>query len=46
VVYCKTGGRSAQAARRLRAAGFTRVWNLAGGIRRWSEDVDATVPKY
>ena len=46
VVYCKTGGRSAQAARRLRDAGFTRVWNLAGGIRRWSEDVDASVPKY
>ena len=28
------------------AAGFTRVKNLAGGILRWSDDVDPTVPKY
>ena len=38
--------RSAQAGRRLRAAGFKRVWNLAGGIKRWSEDVDPSVPTY
>jgi molybdopterin/thiamine biosynthesis adenylyltransferase/rhodanese-related sulfurtransferase len=46
VVHCKTGVRSAKAVRQLQAAGFTRVWNLAGGITRWSEDVDPTVPKY
>jgi adenylyltransferase/sulfurtransferase len=46
VVHCKTGVRSAQAVRQLQAAGFSRVWNLAGGIQRWSEDVDPTVPKY
>ena len=46
VVYCKSGARSANAVRQLRAAGFTRVRNLAGGIRRWSEDVDARVPRY
>jgi len=46
VVHCKGGGRSAQAVRRLRAAGFKRVWNLAGGIKRWSEDVDPSVPTY
>jgi sulfur-carrier protein adenylyltransferase/sulfurtransferase len=46
VVHCRTGGRSAKAARQLRAAGFRRVWNLAGGITRWSDDVDPTVPKY
>ena len=46
VVHCKAGGRSAQAVRRLRAAGFKRVWNLAGGIKRWSEDVDPSVPTY
>ena len=45
VVYCRSGIRSADAARQLRAAGF-RVSNLAGGILRWSDDVDATVPKY
>ena len=46
VVHCKAGGRSAQAVRRLRAAGFKRVWNLAGGIQRWSRDVDPSVPTY
>ncbi|HEY5545581.1 MAG TPA: molybdopterin-synthase adenylyltransferase MoeB [Gemmatimonadaceae bacterium] len=46
VVHCKMGGRSAQAVRRLRAAGFKRVWNLAGGIQRWSLEVDPKVPTY
>ena len=46
VVHCKVGGRSAQAVRRLRAAGFPRVWNLAGGIQRWSREVDPSVPVY
>jgi molybdopterin/thiamine biosynthesis adenylyltransferase/rhodanese-related sulfurtransferase len=46
VVHCKMGGRSAQAVRRLRAAGFRNVVNLAGGIQRWSAEVDSTVPRY
>jgi adenylyltransferase/sulfurtransferase len=46
VVHCKMGGRSAKAVRQLQAAGFKRVWNLAGGILRWSDDVDPSVPKY
>ena len=46
VVTCKMGGRSAKAVRQLQAAGFKRVWNLAGGILRWSDDVDPSVPKY
>jgi adenylyltransferase/sulfurtransferase len=46
VLYCKTGVRSAQAVRQLQTAGFRRVWNLAGGILRWSKDVDPTVPRY
>jgi adenylyltransferase/sulfurtransferase len=46
VVHCKGGVRSAKAVRQLQAAGYTRVWNLAGGILRWSDDVDPTVPKY
>ena len=33
-------------ARAFAGAGFTRVRNLAGGIRRWSEEVDPTVPRY
>ena len=46
VVLCKMGGRSANAVRQLRAAGFRKVSNLAGGILRWSDDVDPTIPKY
>jgi sulfur-carrier protein adenylyltransferase/sulfurtransferase len=46
VVYCKSGVRSAKAVRQLQAAGFKRVWNLAGGILRWSEEIDPTVPRY
>ncbi len=46
VVHCKMGGRSAKAVRQLQAAGFKKVWNLAGGILRWSDDVDPRVPKY
>jgi adenylyltransferase/sulfurtransferase len=46
VVHCKSGARSARAARTLQAAGFGTVWNLAGGITRWSADVDPTIPTY
>jgi len=46
VVMCRSGKRSATAVRALQDAGFTRVKNLAGGILRWSDDVDPSVPKY
>ena len=46
VIHCKGGARSAQAVRRLRAAGFKKVVNLAGGINRWSKEVDGSVPQY
>ncbi len=44
VVYCKAGGRSADAARKLQAAGFQNVRSLAGGITQWSVEVDGVVP--
>jgi adenylyltransferase/sulfurtransferase len=46
VLYCKSGGRSAKAVRQLQEAGFRRVWNLQGGILRWSEEIDPSVPRY
>jgi len=46
VVHCRSGARSATAVRQLQAEGFTQVWNLAGGILRWSDDVDPSVAKY
>jgi adenylyltransferase/sulfurtransferase len=45
VVYCRSGRRSADATMELRAAGFRAV-NLAGGILRWSDEVDPSIPKY
>lgn len=47
VVYCRSGGRSDRVARELVSVyGYTRVTNLAGGMLRWSDDVDPTVQKY
>ncbi len=46
VVHCKSGVRSGKAQRLLKELGFSRVTNLAGGILRWSDDVDPRVPKY
>jgi len=45
VVYCRSGKRSAEAARQLIAAGF-RATNVVGGILRWSDEVDPSIPKY
>ena len=46
IVYCHHGIRSAHAIGLLRAAGFQRLSNLAGGIDRWSLEVDPSVPRY
>lgn len=46
VIHCRSGVRSAKAVRQLQAAGFTRVWNVVGGILRWADDVDPSVAKY
>lgn len=35
-VYCKVGGRSAQAADKLAGMGFTEIYNLDGGIMKWN----------
>ncbi len=46
VVHCHHGGRSMQVTEALRASGFTRVQNMAGGIDEWSEQIDPGVPRY
>jgi adenylyltransferase/sulfurtransferase len=46
VLHCHSGARSAWAANQLRALGFKRVRNLTGGISRWSDEVDPSVPRY
>lgn len=46
VIHCKSGARSRKAANALIDAGFTRVWNVEGGILRWADEVDNSIPKY
>ena len=46
VLYCHHGQRSQTAGQILIAQGFERVWNLTGGIARWSAEVDSSVPTY
>jgi monothiol glutaredoxin len=46
VFFCHHGSRSRAAAERFIADGFTRVYNLEGGIAAWSRDVDPSVPSY
>lgn len=40
-VYCKVGGRSAQAAAKLAELGFNEVYNLEGGIMKWNASGNA-----
>lgn len=48
VIYCKTGSRSAAVARFLIASGNPEgyVYNLTGGIHKWSDTVDSSIIKY
>ena len=46
VVYCHHGNRSAVAVQFLQNLGFEKVSNLVGGIDRWSEEIDSTIPRY
>ncbi|BCX48369.1 rhodanese/sulfur transferase [Haloferula helveola] len=44
VVYCRSGGRSARAAKQLEELGFETVYDLKGGITAW-KDADKKVVK-
>src|SRR5215216_3500202 len=46
IVHCRSGVRSGHAVEFMKQAGYRKVKNLVGGILRWSDDVDPTVPKY
>lgn len=46
VFMCHHGMRSAQVCAWLSRQGFGKVHNLAGGIDRWSTEIDPTVPRY
>jgi sulfur-carrier protein adenylyltransferase/sulfurtransferase len=46
VVHCKSGARSARATQLLKDAGFRNVKNLEGGILRWAQEIDPSLPTY
>ncbi|MGI8961931.1 MAG: rhodanese-like domain-containing protein [Bryobacteraceae bacterium] len=46
VILCHHGVRSLQVASWLRQQGLDNCSSLAGGIDRWSREIDPTVPRY
>jgi adenylyltransferase/sulfurtransferase len=46
VVYCHRGMRSLDVTVWLRGQGVERAKSLAGGIERWSLEIDPNVPRY
>lgn len=46
IVYCHHGMRSLQVVSWLRGQGVAGCYSMAGGIDRWSLDVDSSVPRY
>jgi rhodanese-related sulfurtransferase len=46
ICYCHHGMRSLDAAAWLRLQGIEKAKSLAGGIERWSLEIDPRVPRY
>ena len=46
LVYCHHGTRSRQAVELLRAAGFSKVRSVRGGIDAWAAEVDPRLTRY
>lgn len=39
IIYCRSGARSSSAANYMVSKGFTKVYNLNGGISNWSGEI-------
>jgi rhodanese-related sulfurtransferase len=46
LILCHHGVRSLQVAAWLRARGIENAFSIAGGIDRWSREIDESVPRY
>ena len=46
VLYCRSGSRSDRAVRFLLRQGYSRVFNLKGGMLAWRNEVDPDTPAY
>jgi adenylyltransferase/sulfurtransferase len=46
LVHCKLGGRSSAACKSLSEKGFSRLFNMEGGITAWAKEIDSRLPTY
>ena len=46
VLVCHHGNRSQRVAQWLEQSGYSRLFNLAGGVARWATDVDPAMARY
>lgn len=46
VIMCHMGSRSAMVANWMQKQGYDNVYSLAGGIERWAEEVDPSIPAW
>lgn len=46
VVICHHGMRSSQVAMYLQQQGFSKLYNLAGGVAAWAAQIDPAMPTY
>ena len=45
-IYCKFGGRSANAVKFLKSKGYSNCMNVKGGIDAWAKEIDTKMAKY
>jgi Rhodanese-related sulfurtransferase len=46
IVHCQMGGRSSRSVALLLEQGFTNVYNLRGGIKAWTAEIDPKMSQY
>jgi adenylyltransferase/sulfurtransferase len=46
VLQCRSGARSAKAYKLLEKFGYKKIYNLEGGILKWAEEIDTSMPTY
>jgi monothiol glutaredoxin len=46
IFICKMGGRSQQVAQYFLSQGYTKVYNVVGGMNAWSVDIDPNMKRY
>ena len=43
IVYCRSGGRSGKCSKLMQEKGFTKIYDLDGGITKWKSEGNAVV---